>query len=143
VRKEPRASATAEREKVDINLYDVIYEAVDELKLAIEGLLKPEEVQHVTGRADVRQVFRIPRLGAIAGSYVSSGTAARTARARVIRGEETVFDGRVASLRRFKDDVKEVEAGLECGIGLEGFDAMQEGDVIEFYETEQILRKIS
>jgi translation initiation factor IF-2 len=143
VRKEPRASATAEREKVDINLYEVIYEAVDELKLAIEGMLKPEEVQHVTGRADVRQVFRIPRLGAIAGSYVSSGTAARTARARVIRGEETVFDGRVASLRRFKDDVKEVEAGLECGIGLEGFDAMQEGDVIEFYETEQILRKIS
>jgi len=143
VKKEPKASTTAEREKVEINLYGIIYEAVDTLRAAIEGLLKPEEVEHVRGRAEVRQLFRIPKSGVIAGSYVASGAAKRTLQARVLREEESVFTGRVRSLKRFKDDVKEVEAGLECGISLEGFDRMQLGDVIEFFETEQILRKIT
>jgi len=142
-KKESRASAVAEREKVEIRLYDVIYEAVNDLKLAMEGLLKPEEVEHIRGVAEVRQLFHIPRAGTIAGSFISSGTASSSSRARVLRGGQVVYTGRVGSLRRFKDEVKEVEAGLECGIGLEGFDKLQAGDVIQFIETEQILRKIS
>jgi translation initiation factor IF-2 len=142
-KKEPRATAAAEREKVEVRVYDVIYEAVNDLKLAMEGLLKPEEIEHIRGVAEVRQLFSIPKAGVIAGSFIASGTASTSCRARVIRAGQVVYTGRIASLRRFKDEVKEVEAGLECGIGLEGFDKLQAGDVIQFIETEQILRKIS
>ncbi len=143
VKKAPKASALAERHHVEINLYDVIYEAVNELRLAVEGMLKPEEVVKVTGTAEVREIFRIPRVGVIAGCYVAAGVANRSSRVRLIREGEIVHDGKVASLKRFKDDVKEVAAGLECGIAIEGHDDVAAGDVIEFYEIELVLRKIS
>jgi len=143
VKQAPKAGTVAEKEHVEVHIYDVIYEAVNDLKLAIEGMLKPEEVIKVTGTAEVREIFRIPRTGVIAGSFVSTGTASRTDRVRLVREEEIVFDGRVSSLKRFKDDVKEVQSGLECGIGIEGHDDVKVDDRIEFYTIEQVLRKIT
>ncbi len=143
VKREPRATEAAEREKVEIRIYEVIYEAVNDLKLAMEGLLKPEEIEHVRAEAEVRQLFRIPKKGTVAGSYLASGRATATSRARVLREGEVVYTGRIRSLRRFKDEVKEVESGLECGISLDGFDKLQVGDVIQFFETEEVFRKIS
>ena len=128
--------------KVEVRVYDVIYEAVNDLKLAMEGLLKPEEVEHVRGTAEVRQLFKIPKAGMVAGSYAASGVLRARSLVHVLRDGETIHSGRLSSLRRFKDEVKEVEAGLECGIAIENYNDVKEGDIIQFYETEQILRKI-
>ncbi|MGE5225813.1 MAG: translation initiation factor IF-2 [Planctomycetaceae bacterium] len=132
----------AEKEGIDIRLYRVIYDAIDDIKAALSGLLKPEEREKVLGEAEVRQTFRVPRLGVIAGSYVRNGLIRRNAKARLLRDGVIVYDGKVASLRRFKDDVAEVRDGYECGIGLENYQDIKDGDVIEAYEVEEVARHI-
>jgi translation initiation factor IF-2 len=140
----PNASARelAEREGVDIRLYRVIYDAIDDIKAALSGLLRPEEREKILGEAEIRQTFRVPRLGVIAGSYIRSGVIRRNALARLVRDGVVVYEGRIGSLRRFKDDVAEVREGYECGIGLENFQDVKEGDLIEVYEVEEIARAI-
>jgi translation initiation factor IF-2 len=142
VRPDASTREMAEREGIDVRLYKVIYDAIDDIKAALSGLLKPEERERVLGEAEVRQTFKVPRLGTIAGSYVRSGTIKRGALARLIRDGIVIHDGKVASLRRFKDDVSEVRDGFECGIGLERYQDIKEGDVIEAYEVEEIARTI-
>jgi translation initiation factor IF-2 len=143
VRPNANARELAEREGVDIRLYRVIYDAIDDVKAALSGMLKPEERQRILGEAEVRQMFRVPRLGVVAGCYVTSGTIPRNGRVRLVRDGVVVYEGRIGSLRRFKDDVSEVREGFECGIGLENFQDVKEGDVIEAFEVEEIARQIS
>ena len=143
VRPDPRAAELASKEKVDVRLYEIIYEAVENVKDAMSGLLRPELRESVAGTAEVRKVFRTTKAGAIAGCMVLSGTITRNARARLLRGGEVVYDGKIASLKRFKDDVREVASGYECGIGLEGRDDIREQDVIEAYVIEEVARKLA
>ena len=142
VRPDQGARDLAEREGVDIRLHRVIYQVVDEVKQALSGLLAPEEREVELGRAEVRATFRVPRLGMVAGCYVTQGTITRGSRIRLVRDGTVVYDGRVASLRRFKDDVREVQEGFECGIGLENFQDVKEGDVLEAYEVREIARSL-
>jgi translation initiation factor IF-2 len=132
------AQRLADSDGVDVRVYDIIYKLIDDIDKALKGLLEPTFQDVVIGHAEVRAVFRIPRRGRIAGSYVLDGQVARNALARVQRGGGEIFDGKVNSLKRFTEDVREVAAGFECGIGLEGFDAFQEGDIIECYRKEQV-----
>jgi translation initiation factor IF-2 len=143
VRPNANARELAEREGVDIRLYRVIYDAIDDVKSALSGMLKPEERETILGEAEVRQTFRVPKLGVVAGCYVTRGTIPRNARVRLVRDGVVVYEGRIASLRRFKDDVSEVREGFECGIGLENFQDVKEGDVIEAFEIEEVARQIS
>lgn len=142
VRPDPGAREVAEREGVDVRLHRVIYQVVDEVKQALSGLLAPEEQEVELGRAEIRATFRVPRLGVVAGCYVTQGTITRGSRIRLVRDGAVVYDGRVASLRRFKDDVREVQEGFECGIGLENFQDVKEGDVLEAYEVREIARSL-
>jgi translation initiation factor IF-2 len=121
VRPDRKARALAEREGVDIRSYRVIYEAAEEVKAALEGMLAPEEKEVILGAAEVRQLFKVPRVGTVAGCFVTDGVIDRNARARVLRDHIVVYEGRLASLKRFKDDVKEVKAGYECGMSIENF----------------------
>ncbi len=130
----------AKRHNVTIEVFDIIYEAVDTLKKAMAGLLGSIQREVSTGRAQVRQVFRIPKVGSVAGSMVIEGVIKRNSMARLVRDEVVVWEGKVNSLKRFKDDVREVQTGYECGIGLENFYEIQEGDVLECYEIEEIQR---
>jgi translation initiation factor IF-2 len=123
---------------VQIKLYDIIYEALDDVKKAMAGLLAPVRREKPLGKAEVRQVFTIPKIGAIAGSFVIEGTLKRNALARLVRDSVQVYQGRLGSLRRFKDDVREVVQGYECGIGIENYNDIKVGDVIEAYEIEEI-----
>ncbi len=141
VRPDVNAKKVAEREGVDIRLYRIIYEALDEIKAATLGLLAPEFKESTLGRAEVRQVFRVPKVGTVAGCYVLEGKIARTAQARVLRDNVVIYEGRLESLRRFKDDVREVAAGYECGIGLEKFQDVKEGDIIEAFEMVEVKRQ--
>ena len=143
VRPDNNARAAAEREGIDIKLYKVIYEAVEDVRAALEGMLKPEEREVVLGEAEVRETFKVPRIGLIAGCSVRSGVINRQGRARVIRDGVEVYDGNISSLRRFKDDVREVREGFECGIGIENFNDIKVGDVIECYRKEQIARTLA
>ena len=143
VRPNANARDLAEREGVDIRLYRVIYDAIDDVKAALSGMLKPEERESILGEAEVRQTFRVPRLGVIAGCYVTRGTIRRNSQVRLVRDGVVTYEGRVGSLRRFKDDVGEVREGFECGIGLENFQDVKEGDVIEAFEVEEVARQIS
>lgn len=128
------AAKIAKREGVEVRLYRVIYEVIDDIEKAIKGLIEPRKVEEVIGRVEVRAIFKIPRVGLVAGSYVTQGKIERGALVRVWRGEEVVKEGvKIASLRRFKEDVKEVTQGYECGIGLENFENLQEGDILEAY----------
>ena len=138
----PRAAEQARQSQVDIRTYNIIYEAVEDVKSALSGLLKPEEVERVKGKAEVRQVFRTSKSGAIAGCYILDGTVARIHQARLVREGKVVYTGKIGSLRRFKDDVKEVAQGFECGIGLEGHDDVHEGDIIETFVIELVARRI-
>jgi translation initiation factor IF-2 len=133
----------ARREHVEIRLYRVIYEVVVDIKAAMEGMLEPERREVIAGTAEVRETFKVPNRGLIAGCYVLSGTIKRNAKCRVIREEMVVFEGRTDSLKRFKDDVREVQTGFECGIGIAGFDELKQGDLIEIYDIEEIARKLS
>jgi translation initiation factor IF-2 len=136
------AAEIARREGVEIRTYNVIYNIVEELRSAMEGLLAPEEVEATVGTAEVRQTFRASRVGTIAGSYVTDGTIRRGGNVRLVRDGTVIWTGRIGSLRRFQDDVREVTAGFECGIVLEGYQDVKEGDVLEVFETRQVEREL-
>jgi translation initiation factor IF-2 len=142
VRPESKATTAAEREGVDVRLYTVIYDALNELRDAMEGLLEPTFREKVLGRAEVRDTFSIPGIGTIAGCFVSDGKITRNAAARLVRDHVVVYTGKIVSLRRFKDDAREVQSGYECGIGLDNFQDLKVGDVIEAYEMEQVVRRL-
>ena len=142
VRPDVNARELAEKEGVDVRLYRVIYQVLDDVRQALAGLLTPFEQEVELGRAEVRQLFRVPRLGVIAGSMVTHGTIGRGSLARLVRDGTVVYTGRIASLRRFKDDAREVAEGFECGIGLENFQDIHEGDVIESYEVREVARTL-
>jgi len=135
---EPGARRQADVQGVDINLYSIIYELVDDVERALKGLHEPVYKDVVEGQVEVRQVFKISRQGNIAGCYVREGTATRSALVRVMRGEEVIAQTEGATLRRFKDDVREVQAGYECGVSLTNFDAFAEGDILVFYRRERV-----
>ena len=143
VRPEPKAGSLAEREGVDIRLYTVIYEAVNDVRDALEGLLEPTFREKVLGRAEVRQVFAVSGIGQVAGCAVSDGKIVRGAKARLLRDHVVVHDGRIGSLKRFKEDAREVATGYECGLSLEGFQDVKVGDVVEAYEVEQVARRLA
>jgi translation initiation factor IF-2 len=142
VRPDARARELAARERVEIRLYEVIYKVVEDLKQALEGMLKPEIREVVLGAAEVRQVFKLSKSGTVAGCMVTSGTVPRTGKVRLLRDGTTVWNGRIGSLRRFKDDVKEVTSGFECGIALDGMNDLKVGDVIEAYTVEELARTL-
>jgi translation initiation factor IF-2 len=140
VRPNAEARALAEREGVDIRTYRVIYQLTQDIEQALVGLLRPQEVEETLGEAEVRALFRVSRLGTIAGCMVTNGFVRRNAQVRVVRDGTVIYETRIAQLRRFKDDVREVQEGFECGILLEGFNDVKEGDVLEAYETRQVER---
>jgi translation initiation factor IF-2 len=142
VRPDTKARAMAERDGVEIKLYKIIYEAVADVRLALEGMLRPEQKEVVFGEAEVRETFKVPKIGVIAGCFVRTGLINRQGRARVVRDGVEVYDGTLGSLRRFKDDVKEVKEGYECGIGIENFNDLKVGDVIECYRKEEFARTL-
>ena len=133
-----KAMQLAEQEGVDIRAYSVIYDAITDVQKAMEGLLEPTLKEVIMGRAEIRTTFNIPKVGTVAGSYVVDGKMARGSRIRLIRDDVVVHDGRISSLKRFKEDVKDVQQGYECGIGIENFNDLKEGDVIESYEYEEV-----
>jgi translation initiation factor IF-2 len=141
VRPDGKTRRLAEEKGIEIRTYGIIYELLEELEQMLVGRLAPDEVEAVLGTAEVRAVFKVPRIGAIAGSYVTEGEMVRNAKARLLRNGVVVFDGVIGSLRRFKDDVRSVAAGFECGIGLAGFNDVKEGDVIEAYQIREIARE--
>lgn len=142
VRPDSKAKALAAREEVEIKTYRVIYDLLDEIKAALSGLLAPEYVEEELGQAEVRAVFRIPKVGNVAGCYVTAGKITRKARVRLVRQGVIVYEGEIASLKRFKDDVAEVKQGFECGIGLDGFQDIKEGDIIEAYQIVEKPREV-
>ena len=143
VRPNTNARKNAERDGVDIRIYDVIYEGVDEIRSVLEGMLAPERKEHIIGSAEVREIFKITKVGTIAGSEVIDGVVDRKADVRLIRDGIVIYEGEVSSLKRFKDDVKEVREGLECGIGIRNFNDIKVGDVIESYTVEEVARTLA
>lgn len=140
VRPDATAKATAERERVDIRLYKVIYQAIEDIEAAMKGMLDPIFEEKVIGHAEVRQIFKASAVGNIAGSYVLDGTFQRGCKIRITREGEQIYEGSLASLKRFKDDVKEVKSGFECGLVFDGFDQMQELDIVEAYIMVEVPR---
>jgi translation initiation factor IF-2 len=143
VRPDTNARDLAEKEGVDLRLYRVIYELLDDVRAALSGMLAPEQREVERGTAEVRALFRVPRMGTVAGCMVTRGVITRGSLARLVRDGVIVYTGRVASLRRFKDNVGEVAEGFECGIGLENFQDVHEGDVIEAYEVREVARTLA
>lgn len=143
VRPEAKANAVLEREGVDTRTYSIIYDALNEVRAAMEGMLDPTYREKTVGRAEIRETFSVPDVGIIAGSYVLEGKITRNATARLVRDSVVVHNGKIGSLRRFKDDAREVLAGYECGIGLDGYNDIKVGDVIEVYEQEAVERRLS
>lgn len=142
VKVDPQAKRTAETERIDVRTYNIIYELIDEVCAAMEGLLEPILQESVIGHIEVRQTFRIPRGGVVAGSYVTDGKAQRGAEVRVMRGEELIHTGKISSLKHIKDDVKEIASGYECGVMIDGFNEYEPGDILEMFVIEEIARKI-
>jgi len=140
VRPAQSAVAMAERERVDLRTYRIIYELIEDIEKAMKGMLEPEYKEVVIGQAQVRELFKVSGLGTIAGSYVTDGKVSRNAKARLVRNGIVIYDGAIASVRRFKDDVKEVNRGYECGLMLENFNDIKEEDIIEIYEMQEIER---
>ncbi len=138
VRSETKVQELAEQEHVDLRFYDIIYQLLNEIKDAMVGMLEPTYKENVIGRAEVRQTFQVPKIGMIAGCAVLEGRVERNARARVLRDHVVVYDGKISSLRRFKDDAKEVKAGFECGIGIENFNDIKVNDILEVYELQEV-----
>ncbi|MGB4592296.1 MAG: translation initiation factor IF-2 [Coriobacteriia bacterium] len=141
VRPEPKAKSLAETEKVDLRLYRVIYQAIEEINAARVGLLRPTIEEHETARVEVRELFKVPKIGVIAGCFVQEGEISRDDQVRVVRNGAIIFEGKLHSLKRFKDDAKSVKAGYECGIGIEGFQDIKEGDYIEGFRTVEVARE--
>jgi len=142
VRADAQARKLAETNGVDIRYYNIIYEAVDEVKAALSGMLSPEKKETVIGSVEVRQVFVISRVGTIAGCYVTDGMVKRNAGVRVLRDNVVIHQGELDSLKRFKDDVKEVKANFECGLSLKNFNDIQEGDILEVFEVVEVARSL-
>jgi len=143
VRPDAGAAAAAERESIEIRIYNVIYEAVEEIRLALEGLLAPEQREITVGMAEIRELFRVPKAGTIAGCYVQTGTMRRNLPIRLLRDQIQIYQGRIDSLRRFKEDVRQVRDGYECGISIENYNDIKVGDVIECYEVVEVARTLS
>jgi translation initiation factor IF-2 len=137
VRATPTVSSLGEREKVDIRFYDVIYKVIEDIESAMAGLLEPVYTENTIGRADVKEVFHVSKVGTVAGCYVTDGKIGRNAKVRLLRDEVVIFDGQIGSLKRFKDDVKEVSLGFECGVGIESYNDIKPGDVLEAYVVEE------
>ncbi len=143
VRPEPKATELAQREGVDIRLYNIIYNAIDDIKAAMEGLLEPTLKERILGRAEVRQTFHVSKIGTIAGSYVAEGVISRQCDGvRIIRDNVLVYTGKFNSLKRFKDDAREVQAGYECGIGIENFNDVKAGDIVECFVIDKVAAKL-
>ena len=134
VRPDKNALDTADRQKVDIRTYRIIYQCIEEITAAMKGMLAPVFKEELLGHAEVRRTIRVPNVGTIAGCYILDGKVTRKGMVRVLRDSVVIFEDKIASLRRFKDDVKEVAEGYECGIGLEKFNDIKEGDILEVYE---------
>ncbi|MDR1929670.1 MAG: translation initiation factor IF-2 [Treponema sp.] len=143
VRPTPKAKVLADQEKVDLRKYNVIYKAVEEIEQALEGMLKPDTKEEILASVEVRETFKVPKAGTIAGCFVLTGTVKRSASVNVIREGIVVHTGKISSLRRFKDDVKEVAAGFECGLGVDNFDDIQIGDHLEVFEIVEVARKLN
>ncbi len=143
VRPEPKARELAEKERVDIRTHTVIYNITAEIKSALEGLLQPTIKEVFLGSAEVRDTFRIPKIGTIAGCYISSGKLTRNASVRLVRDHVVTYEGKISSLKRFKDDASEVKEGFECGVGIENYNDLKVGDVIEAYTTEKVARQLT
>jgi translation initiation factor IF-2 len=141
VRPDVNAKRAAEQEGVEIRLHRIIYKAIEEIEAAMKGLLDPEYEEKIIGQAEVRQTIKISKVGTIAGSYVTDGKVTRDAGVRVIRNGIVIYEGELASLKRFKDDVKEVMRGFECGMQIKNFNDIKEGDIIEAFVMEEIERK--
>ena len=135
-----KSKQQAEKEKVDIRLYRVIYQAIEDINAARVGLLKPEIVEEDTGTAEVRETFKVPKVGTIAGCYITDGELHRDDKIRLVREGTVIFEGELASLKRFKDDVKAVKQGYECGIGIAGYQDLKVGDTIEGYTIKEVER---
>ncbi len=142
VRADANARKLAENNGIDIRYYNIIYDAVDEIKAAMSGMLAPDQKEEVIGSAEIRQVFRISKVGSIAGCMVTSGMVRRAARLRLLRDNVVIFTGELESLKRFKDDVREVKEGFECGLNIKGYNDINEGDVLEFFEIKEIARSL-
>ena len=142
VRPTPQAKALAVNENVEIKFYSIIYEAVEEVRKALSGLLKPKITENVIGAAEIRTVFKIPKIGNVAGSYVTSGNIRRGTMVRLIRDNIEIYEGKINSLKRFKDDVAEVNQGYECGLGIDGYNDIKVGDTLEFFELLEEAREI-
>jgi translation initiation factor IF-2 len=142
VKPDPRAAQQAASERVDVKTYNVIYEAINDVKAALAGMLAPVIREVALGKAQVRALFPIKNVGTVAGSFLSEGKATRSARVRVVRGGHVVGEGTVSSLKRFKDDVREVLQGQECGIGVGGVTDVRVGDVLELFTTEEVARTL-
>jgi len=142
VRANAQARDLAKRENVEVLYYSIIYELLDEAKARLSGMLSPESKEKTTGHAEIREVFSITKTGKIAGCMVTDGIIRRTARVRLLRDDVVIHDGALGSLRRFKDDAKEVREGFECGIGVDSFSDIRQGDVIEAYEVEEVARTL-
>ena len=140
MRPERTAREQAEHEGVEIRTYEIIYDVLEDIENAMVGMLEPEFEEVVTGEAEVREIFRIPRVGAIAGCMVTDGVITRNSKVRFLREGTIIWKGEINSLRRFKEDVREVASGFECGIGLSDFQDLKEGDTIETYEEREIPR---
>jgi translation initiation factor IF-2 len=140
VRPTNTAKQVAEKENVEIRTYEVIYKALEEIEAAMRGMLAPETEERETATAEVRATFRVPNVGVVAGCYVMSGEIFRNNRVRVVRDGTVVYEGNIASLKRFKDDVRSVRQGFECGVGVENFNDIKENDVLEFFEVVEVPR---
>ena len=138
VRPDNNAKQMAQTEQVDIRLHSIIYKVIEEIEAAMTGLLDPEFVEKVIGLAEVRQVYKVSKIGTIAGAYVTEGKVSRDGKVRVIRDSVVIYEGEIDTLRRFKDDVKEVQSGYECGMTVENFNDIKEGDVFEVYIMEEV-----
>jgi len=143
VRPEPKAAQMAERKNVEIRNYSVIYEAVNDVRDALEGLLEPTLQEKVLGRAEVRQTFMVSGVGQVAGCFVTDGKIVRGSQARLLRDHVVIHTAKLATLKRFKDDAREVTSGYECGMSLEAYQDVKVGDVIEAFEVEQVARRLS
>ena len=143
VRPTPRAMQLADREKVDIRKYSVIYDAVEDIRAAMEGMLAPELQEETIGAVEVRETFKVPKIGIVAGSYVIEGKVRRNAKVRVFRDAVQIHEGTISSLKRFKDDVREVDTGYECGIGISNLQDVQVGDTLEIFVVKEVAKKLS
>ena len=142
VRPSLQARKLAEKEEIDIRLYSVIYKAIEEIKDAMEGMLSPDIEESITGSVEVRETFKISKVGTIAGCFVTEGTISRNSQIRLIREGIVIYTGTLGSLKRFKDDVKEVKNGYECGLNIEKYNDIKVGDIVEAFEEVEVARKL-